>query len=1449
MKALRHWLKGLRGAGCAAVLLCAGVLPSAQAQIAFRAASSAGIATITAGGIGWGGSGSSAATSGCGSIYPGVPSGAAAGDLLIMTVTAGASPTLSVPGWTQLFQVNPAGNLTSAIYWRISNGSDPSTVTQSGSCNSLIAQIGYFTGVDTANPFETAPLGPGNYSYQNSNMVTSGTQSTTLANEMVVFTAHSSDRDSFGNLPGYTQGYESRTGAGNNAAVALYYATQASLGSYGPYTVSKNRGSDPNTGVVFALRPASGSGGLTINVPPGTAANDVMVASIAVHPETIVPAAPAGWTLLRDTSQTTGNGSRMATYYKVAGSSEPGSYTWTFSGGTLDGATGGIASFSGVDTTTPIDVEGGNTTSNSYSLTASAITTTVANTMLVGSFEYPSSTNGWTSIPGGWTEALAQTSQPPPNNAGVSLEMSYGPQASAGGTGAKTATADSTGNNRERGVAHLLALRPLRPLLHYAMDEGAWSGTTGEVADDSGNGYNGTATNGAATAGVSPAIAGSPGTCGYGAFTRANRNYVALPASFPNLTGSFTVTAWIRTTDNSQSGQRVLIDDQSNTQGWGFSLGDGGAGRLRFFSRGTPSALILDTPGVISNNTWYFVAAVADVGAKTKHIYVFSQAGALLSQVSATWSEASFGSDAGPASIGGETNASGENSTAFYFSGNIDETRVYQSAFDSAQLLAVEQLTHPCLSFTHYAINLPGGSTGLTCEPSQVRIAAHDSAHAEVAPAAGTLLTLSTSTGAGVWVAGLVGGTGTWTPSGLNNGQATYLWPGGETNFTVQLRQNTPATLSVNLIDSGGHNEASIEDPSLSFADTAFRLTDSAGTAVATMNTQIAGKPSNVGFGAQTLYLQAMRTDTNTGACTTVFQNQTVSVGLAGARLNPTGGASALSVLNSGGTLQAVATGAGVPGAYTNVSLAFDAQSKAPLVVSYPDAGSVQLYASYTLPAPPAATAMVGSSNAFVVRPFGLRASGVTTAASPSPSGPVFAKAGANFNVTLTAVQWKAGDDANADGVPDSDAQIAANAATPNFDQTATLSHTLNAPAGGNAGTLGGSTSFSGFSAGAKTQAVSWSEVGFIDLHALAANYLGSGQDVTNSSAGLTGVGRFTPDHFALSGGTLTNRAAAACAPASSFSYLGEGMRLQYTLTAENASGAGTQNYTSASGYARMPSAPSTASPASTMGFGALNGATNLTSRLDLGNVAALTWSVGATSVDYTLAVNRASPDNPDGPFAAAKIGIAPRDADGIGLAAAAYDMDVDGVGGNDHQQVGASTQLRFGRLQMQNALGPRSSPLPVPLTAQYWNGSAFATNTLDSCTRIPRSTVVLDGYEGALAPGGGNCKTYVQQNPVAIGAGIGTLTLAAPTGAASGSLRLTPNLGAAAGGNYCASAAGGETAASAAALSYLLGRWNDMLDPDGIPGTMYDDNPSARAAFGLYGSQPDNLIFQRENY
>ena len=69
--------------------------------------------------------------------------------------------------------------------------------------------------------------------------------------------------------------------------------------------------------------------------------------------------------------------------------------------------------------------------------------------------------------------------------------------------------------------------------------------------------------------------------------------------------------------------------------------------------------------------------------------------------------------------------------------------------------------------------------------------------------------------------------------------------------------------------------------------------------------------------------------------------------------------------------------------------------------------------------------------------------------------------------------------------------------------------------------------------------------------------------------------------------------------------------------------------------------------------------------------------------------------------------------------------------------------------------------------------------------------------------------------------------------------MNLIPQLGATASGNYCPASPGAESAATAADKGYLRGAWT---------GSTYDKDPSARAAFGTYGSQPRNFIFFREN-
>ncbi len=124
--------------------------------------------------------------------------------------------------------------------------------------------------------------------------------------------------------------------------------------------------------------------------PAGVVAGDVLLASIDTRGSSVVTA-PAGWTLVR--MDLNASSLRKSTYVRVATGSEPATYTWTFSGSRLAAAV--IHAYSGVDTTTPVDAVGGQVNASGTAVTAPSITTTVANTMLVGFFAKQSS-GTWT---------------------------------------------------------------------------------------------------------------------------------------------------------------------------------------------------------------------------------------------------------------------------------------------------------------------------------------------------------------------------------------------------------------------------------------------------------------------------------------------------------------------------------------------------------------------------------------------------------------------------------------------------------------------------------------------------------------------------------------------------------------------------------------------------------------------------------------------------------------------------------------------------------------------------------------------------------------------------------------------------------------------------------------------------------------------------------------------
>ena len=1200
-----------------AVFLTAAALGfGAHAQIAARTpATSAGIAgpsTIT-----YIGDGGASSRSTCGSITPTVPAGNV-GDLLIAVVAAHAQPTVTMNGWNPLFFDADPSNVSAGLFWRIATGGDPSTITQSGSCNSFIAQISRFRGVDTTSPFATAVTGT-NESVQNANRVTSGTQAVAYGGAMVVFTTHTADNDDgMGAVAGFTQQFNSATTSGTDSSIALYTSSPATTPPYtaGPYQATKNRASDPNIGVVFALRPANSR--LVISVPGGTTTGDVLVASIATTPSGTTVTPPTGWTLALTTPQATATSNRLTTLYHIVTGAEPASYTFDLDGTTHAGAAGGMIAFSGVDNVTPIDAQGGNTVASNTTQTATAITTTVPNAMVVGAFEFASAPSAANYNPGGsqgMTKALAQPSVTPASNTGVALLMSTGVQATAGSSGNKTGVA--SGVTADTGAAHLLSLRP---------------------------------------------------------------------------------------------------------------------------------------------------------------------------------------------------------------------------------------------GLAHYAISVSSTSVA-TCDYVDVTITGHSPSDAPVAPPAGRSLTLSLSPTTAVWQSPIVSGPGGWTPSGAT---ATYLWSGAETAFTVRLRQYAAGTININLNDGSGVKESLLasEDPDITFVASSFRTSDAAGASLP-IGTQIAGKDSNTGSGAQTtLSLQAIN-GSGAGACSTLFDATTKELTVeVGAQCNNPASCSRNVTLtttaSSGNTVSF--TPDGTFSSTRTLTFKFNANSAAPFSLNYDDAGQITLQFRAQIPGSSPATYVQGTSNAFVVRPFGIAFPGIHHANTASgTTGALFpgVAAGDNFSMTLTAYEWVGAQDTDNDGLPDTGANITANRTTPNFSGTATVTAASN-PAGAagvvSRGATCATTPATIALAGGTATANDWcyNEVGNPLLTATVSNYLGSGQDVSGNS-GWDGdttngpnVGRFAPKRFAVSNVSLATRSDLACSPtASSFTYMNETMQLAFRVTAQNAQNVATQNYAGA--YAKVnPSA------FADWGFAALNGTTDLTSRIDSSGTLTGAWASGVANVALTTAILRKSPDDPDGPYDSLKFGIAPVDTE---TPMDTLDMNVDGVGGNEHRDLGFTTSVRFGRLRLDNASGNEARRLAVPMRVEYWDTNGFKTNTADNCTSIPRSAIALDFTPPSNLIA---CETAVDSATLTFASGVAPLALAAPGTNNSGSVVLTVNL-ATAGGTYCPAVSAATAAATSVPMPYLLGRWNDAAGPTGDPdanaSTNYDDKPSARAAFGLYGSQPGNFIYFRERY
>jgi MSHA biogenesis protein MshQ len=120
--------------------------------------------------------------------------------------------------------------------------------------------------------------------------------------------------------------------------------------------------------------------------PAGTVEGDLLLAIAAnMNGSGRSMAAPAGWVIVPNTDQFNGTAARTHAWYKVAGPSEPASYSFTETGGSGYDMSGGILALTGANQAAPINASGGqnNGTGTSTAVTAPSITTTVSDTLLV----------------------------------------------------------------------------------------------------------------------------------------------------------------------------------------------------------------------------------------------------------------------------------------------------------------------------------------------------------------------------------------------------------------------------------------------------------------------------------------------------------------------------------------------------------------------------------------------------------------------------------------------------------------------------------------------------------------------------------------------------------------------------------------------------------------------------------------------------------------------------------------------------------------------------------------------------------------------------------------------------------------------------------------------------------------------------------------------------------
>jgi hypothetical protein len=654
-----------------------------------------------------------------------------------------------------------------------------------------------------------------------------------------------------------------------------------------------------------------------------------------------------------------------------------------------------------------------------------------------------------------------------------------------------------------------------------------------------------------------------------------------------------------------------------------------------------------------------------------------------------------------------------------------------------------------CIGVDHFSIS--HGGVGVNCEPEPVTITAKDSVGNTVVDYVGTI-TIDTSTSNGDWT--LQTGSGSFTSIGSDTGQAEYAFSASDSGTVIlNLSDTHVESLSVDVDDAQGVSETSnaataSDDPVLSFARAAFKFIYGTGSPPASeiIPVQTSGRPMAQSLGYDPLKIRAITTDLDTAECTALFTGST-AVDLALECITPSNCSNV-----SGSEFVASSTvipenSSGSVTSYQSVNIVFDAAGTGTLTdLNYGDAGRINLRARYQQ----AGEDVLGSSQNIDVVPAGFCIQ--TTDGNSDCNGPnyetcsVFKKAGELFNLTVTAQGW----------LSDGDGDFCDNNfLTPSFESDLDLSPQLIAPSGGNLGAI--NLSKVNLTGGAYSGNLSWNEVGVLALQAGGNNYLSSVLPTSTSA----NFGRITPFEFyitAQDNGTYMDGQ-------TDFTYIGQtdlsgngviqyGSQPWIDFISRDANGNTILNYLTG-GFFKNPDGAYSVSTA-TLGE---DGSTPLAITASFDTP---TYAYNAATYTYRLTLSA----NDHYLFDRDNNALVAPFTNDIQIALDSF-VDDDGIAASNLVTLSpAGGEIRYGRMNINNAFGPETEALNQTWQAQYYNGTDFVLNvldvdtTIDSSNLVGGSIVITDTGNGANPLQAGDSTLSGSQTLVQ---GLGELTWSVP--------------------------------------------------------------------------------------